>query len=525
MPLTTKIVLLLAIPLLLLVTLSDSVILRVGAAIYMMLVGFFLVTSQEELRRQAALSQKEIDRVNRICEELDQNTKIIVQTDLELTRTQEALDKKLAGLVALHGLSKKILSVHSVAELGRLITEAVVSTLGFEKAVLAVVNPEKTYDPEAFSHCGFESAELQRMDASKLIEKIQSPVLSPGESLLLPDSEGKNGSRFGDLFEASSCAAVPLMIEGRPSGFLLAATNPPYPRIDAGDVELMSILMSEVGVAIENLRLYEALKRSHDELEERVALRTQELARANEELMRLNKMKSDFVSAVSHELRTPLTSIKGYAALVRGGKLGPVNKEQEERLEKVNRHTDYLSNLISDLLDIARIESGRVGMIIQKISIPRLLDSVADLLMSQLKEKNLTLKVECPKDLPTIPVDETRLQRVFINLLSNAIKFTPKDGLITVRVKPQEQVLQCEVSDTGIGLNPEDLSKLFSEFFRADNPVNRERKGTGLGLTLVKRIVEAHGGTIGVGSELGKGTTFTFTIPWQAAAQPAMGIP
>ena len=525
MPLSTKIALALSIPLILLITLADSLVLRVGAALYMILVAFFLIASQEELRRQSALTQKEIDRVNRICEELDQNTKIIVQTDLELTRTQEALDKKLTGLVALHGLSKKILSVRSVADLSRLVTEAVVTTLGFEKAILEIFNAEGPAKPEVVAHSGFETQEIASLNLAQLAENIGTPVLSPGEPLLLPDPAGKETNRFSGLIEVSSCAVVPLSLEGKPSGFLLIGTNPPYPRIDTGDVELMSILMSEVGVAIENLRLYEALKRSHDELEERVKIRTQELNRANEELIRLNKMKSDFVSAVSHELRTPLTSIKGYTALVRGGKLGAVTQEQAERLEKVNRHTDYLSNLISDLLDIARIESGRVGMVIQTVKIPRVIDAVVDLLGPQLKEKNLTLKVECPKDLPGLPCDETRLQRVFVNLLSNAVKFTPKDGLITLRAVSQGEFAQFEVADTGIGMPPEDLSKLFSEFFRADNPVNRERKGTGLGLTLVKRIVEAHGGKIWVESEADKGTTFRFTMPWQAVAQTAMGIP
>ncbi|MBI3317947.1 MAG: GAF domain-containing protein [Candidatus Omnitrophica bacterium] len=522
-----KLTLLSSLLLLILISLTDLITLRVAYGAFMLVLGVFFLSTQEMVHQQLAGHRKELDRVNRVCEELDQNTKIIVQTDLELTRTQEALDKKVSGLYALHELSKGILSVRSVVELAQLIAEAAVTSLGFEKAVLCIVDPEAAERPLFIGHSGFEPEEAKRLDAPSLIRTLRSTVFERGEPLFAAQTQGEEGTArsLGSQADVQSLAAVPILLEGHPRGFLLAGTNPPYPRLEAGDAELLSILASEVGVAIENLQLYEALKQSHDELEERVVDRTQELAKANEELVRLNKMKSDFVSAVSHELRTPLTSIKGYTALVRGGRLGPVSREQSERLEKINRHTDYLSNLISDLLDIARIESGRVGMTIQPISLPRLLDNVADLLGPQLKEKDLTLKVDLPQNLPNIRADESRLQRVLVNLLSNAIRFTPQKGLITVRGTRKPDLLQIEVIDTGIGIPPEDLSKLFTEFFRADNPINRERKGTGLGLILVKRIVEAHGGQIRVTSQVGKGSTFSFTLPWQPVAQAAAGVP
>ena len=514
-----------------LIALSDAPFLRVAYGLFMLLIGSFLLSSQETVRKQMANYQKEMDRINRICDELDQNTKIIVQTDLELTRTQEALDKKLSGLYALHELSKKILSVRSVAQLCNLIAETVVTSLGFERAILCLHSDEKGR-PLVTAQAGFEAEETNQLDLPQLSELLRFPVFARGEpffaaevDLKSTDAQGENTRAIGESLELRSLAAVPVLLEGRPQGFLLAGTNPPYPKLDSGDVELLSILASEIGVAIENLRLYEELKQSHDELEERVKLRTQELAKANEELVRLNKMKSDFVSAVSHELRTPLTSIKGYTALIRGGKMGPVSKDQGERLDKINRQTDYLSNLISDLLDIARIESGRVGMTIRPVELPRLIDGVIDLLGPQLKEKDLNVEVKLPPKLPPIQADENHFQRVFINLLSNAVRFTPVKGTLSILGTSTDAWLQIEVSDTGIGISPEDLAMMFTEFFRADNPVNRERKGTGLGLVLVKRIVEAHGGQIGVRSEVGHGTTFTFTLPWQPVAQPSSPVP
>ncbi len=532
MPLSMKLTVGASFILLILIALSDSPILRLAYSVFMVLIGVSLLTLYETLRRQLGGYEKELDRVNRICEELDQNTKIIVQTDLELTRTQEALDKKLAGLYALHELSNKILSVRSVLELCRLSAEALVTSLGFEKALLCLAPQSQEQNHPLAIHAGLEPEDLKRLDIQRFAETLRFPVYSPGEPLFVEDLDPHSGAvtihpatapadavrLIASAIGVRSFAVVPLAPEGRAQGFLLVGTNPPYPRLDSGDVELMSILASELVVAIENLRLYEALKRSHDELEERVKLRTQELAYANEELIRLNKMKSDFVSAVSHELRTPLTSIKGYTTLVRAGKLGPVTKDQSERLEKINRHTDYLTSLISDLLDIARIESGRIGMNIQSVELPRVIETVADLMTPQLKEKDLKLKVKIPSGLPPLQADENQLQRMLINLLSNAIRFTPEKGVVSIEAVSTNSRLQIAVSDTGIGMSEEDLSHLFSEFFRADNPVNRERRGTGLGLVLVKRIVEAHGGEISVRSELGKGSTFTFTLPWQKNA-------
>ncbi len=537
MTLSMKLTVIASFLLLVLISLSDTTLLRVAYGLFMLLIGVILLSTHESSRRQLAGYQKELDRISRICEELDQNTKIIVQTDLELTRTQEALDKKLSGLYSLHELSKRILSIRSVVDLCRLITDAVVSSLGFEKAIVCLVYPEEKERPLVVSHSGFESDEAAKLNILALTESLRFPVFARGEPLFVEEINVKTGAvtaspegieratvlGISQSLATRSYAVVPILLEGKAHGFLLAGTNPPYPKLDTGDVELLSILASEVGVAIENLRLYEALRKSYVELEERVQLRTQELAKANQALVRLNKMKSDFVSAVSHELRTPLTSIKGYTALVRGGKLGPVTKEQSERLEKINRHTDYLTNLISDLLDIARIESGRVGMAIRPIDLERIVESVVDLLGPQIKERELQIRNNLPKGLPAIPADESNLQRVFVNLLSNAIRFTPPQGVISISGKPGPTHLELSVSDTGIGIPPEDLSQLFTEFFRADNPINRERKGTGLGLVLVKRIVEAHGGRIGVASNVGTGTTFTFTLPWKAVPQPPMG--
>lgn len=292
----------------------------------------------------------------------------------------------------------------------------------------------------------------------------------------------------------------------------------------SGDEELISILANQVGQALENARLFEEVYRSSQMLESKVQERTRQLAMALEEVQKINKMKSEFISAVSHELRTPLTSIKGYASLLMTGKIGAIPDQVKERLDKINKHSDSLVKMINDLLDIARIESGKTEIHLSKHNLKPIVENVHDLLTPQLRENNIRWAAEIDAATPEIMIDKSLIERVFINLVGNAIKFTPPEGTITVRARLQDGMVSIEVSDTGIGIAEEHLPKLFNEFYRVENEINQSVKGTGLGLSLVKNIVEAHGGKIWATSQLNKGTTFHFDLPLQAApAKEAKG--
>ena len=198
----------------------------------------------------------------------------------------------------------------------------------------------------------------------------------------------------------------------------------------------------------------------------------------------------------------------------------------KERLAKINSHSDNLVKLINDLLDIARIESGRVEMKTVLQPIKPMLTNIADLLTPQLSAKTLTLRVQVQADAPEIEFDTSQVERVFINLISNAIKFTPPGGTITINAIPQwdKHAIVCEVADTGIGIKTEDVIRVFDEFYRVDNEINMSVKGTGLGLALAKNIVEAHGGKIWVTSEVGAGTTFHFTLPFKRTAKDPLKL-
>jgi signal transduction histidine kinase len=210
-----------------------------------------------------------------------------------------------------------------------------------------------------------------------------------------------------------------------------------------------------------------------------------------------------------------LTSIKGYAAILMAGKIGEIPAAVKERLAKINTHSDNLVSLINDLLDIARIESGRQEMKFGTYKIRNIVDNIADLLTPQINAKGVILHLRIPEGIEGLYVDASQVERVFINLLSNAIKFTPQNGTITIGVSPvlEEGYGVFSVSDTGIGIPASDVQKLFSEFFRVDNEINQNVKGTGLGLVLAKNIVQAHRGKMWVQSQVGIGTTFYFTLP------------
>ena len=236
----------------------------------------------------------------------------------------------------------------------------------------------------------------------------------------------------------------------------------------------------------------------------------------------IDRMKSDFVSIVSHELRTPLTSIKGYLDLVLMGASGPTNKQQESFLQIAKSNTDRLHGLVSDLLDISRMESGKMTLDVQVVSLLQVVKQVSSSMRKEFQDRGLTLTVDVPPELPEILGDPARIAQVLINLLSNAYKYTSEGGAI-LRVRPGRRVLQVDVIDTGVGISLEDQDKLFTPFFRADDLTVRQETGSGLGLTITKSLVEMHGGEMRVTSKPGKGSTFTFTLPRPAglvAAEP-----
>jgi PAS domain S-box-containing protein len=250
----------------------------------------------------------------------------------------------------------------------------------------------------------------------------------------------------------------------------------------------------------------------------RVAKDVTEKRRYERRLKELDKMKSDFVSNVSHELRTPLTSIKGSVDNMLDGLTGSLNEKQVRYLARIKSNTDRLSRLINDLLDLSRIESGRVELRSTTLTLTALAEEVAEHLKSLAAEKLIRIEVPSPDPKVTVWADRDKVTQVLMNLIGNALKFTPQNGKVTVALeKNGDDYVQISVDDTGPGILPEERNKIFSKFYQFADIDRQKPKGSGLGLAISKALVEMHGGRIWVESEIGKGSTFYFTLP---ARQP-----
>jgi len=269
-------------------------------------------------------------------------------------------------------------------------------------------------------------------------------------------------------------------------------------------------------------RAEEALRQAHDTLEQRVIERTAELAIARDRAEAADRPKSAFLATMSHELRTPLNSIIGFTGLLLQGLAGPLNPEQEKQLYMVKDSGQHLLSLINDVLDISKIEAGQIEIARAPFDLPESIQQVLDTVAPLAGKKGLPVTARLAPDVGTVTSDRRRFEQVLLNLLSNAIKFTEQGGVtVTAEIvllpgSPARRMVRVSVADTGMGIRREDLDKLFQPFRQLDSGLMRQYEGTGLGLAICKRLIERLGGAIALESELGKGSTFSFTLPADA---------
>jgi signal transduction histidine kinase len=263
--------------------------------------------------------------------------------------------------------------------------------------------------------------------------------------------------------------------------------------------DIIDRLAGVIGIAIDNALLYRAIQN------------------ANEKLKQVDKLKDEFVSLASHELRTPMTVIKSYVWLLLEGKTGKLTEQQMKYLKISYDSTNRLIGMVNDMLNISRIESGRFTIDPKPMSIATLIQEVSSEMGSRAAELGIKLVVQEPENAtPNINADSDRIKQVLINLIGNSLKFTPKDGSITVSYYLKDSMVFVSIKDTGIGIKPEDMEKLFKKFnmVGGSSLTKQAGQGSGLGLYLSKNLVELHKGKIWVESEgEGKGTVFTFTLP------------
>jgi signal transduction histidine kinase len=264
------------------------------------------------------------------------------------------------------------------------------------------------------------------------------------------------------------------------------------------------VLRGKVGVFIELHRKSRALQRQNAELE---------AARARAE--RESAFKSKFLANMSHELRTPLHAIIGFSELLEKGLAGPLQPKQQEYVQHVLSSGRHLRHLVDDVLDLSKVEAGRLALVREPVSLGRVAGEVHDQMRAVAQSRGVALQVTVAPDLPPVEGDPVRLKQILFNLVSNAIKFTPPNGHVHVTVLPDELGVRLDVEDDGVGIRPENLARLFREFEQIEAEDGRRPEGTGLGLALTQRLVEAHGGTIEVESTYGKGSRFRVRLPVQ----------
>lgn len=321
-------------------------------------------------------------------------------------------------------------------------------------------------------------------------------------------------------FFASLDAAIILPLETgqRAIGLLCIGNKRSGELFSDEDVSTLEIIASEAAVATENSLSYEEIRRFNVTLEDEVKSATVDLRRANEKLEQLDKLKDEFVSLASHELRTPLTSIRSYLWMALSGKGGDVSEKQRFYLDRAFLSADRLIRLVNDMLNISRIESGRLAVQFSRAELPNMLNEVLSEVQPKIDEQGQTLHVQiAAQELPDVIADVDKIKEVLINFIGNAIKFTPKGGSITVAASRQGDMVAVSVKDTGLGFLMTDAAKLFHKFSTVHSGSNSDSapyQSTGLGLYISKSIISIHGGTVeAVSPGIDKGSTFSFTLP------------
>jgi signal transduction histidine kinase len=298
-------------------------------------------------------------------------------------------------------------------------------------------------------------------------------------------------------------------------------------RNERGEPIAIVSVVHDLTKQVENERLYEALKRLNGELELRIREATADLAEQNarlqwqsQEVERANKLKSEFLASMSHELRTPINALIGYSALLLDGVLGEVNPRQQDALTRGRAAAEHLLALINDILDLAKIEAGKMPLHLEEVALRDVMLEVTQQIEPMVRKKQLEFAIDVAEDCPPIFSDRTKIKQVLLNLLSNAVKFT-NHGRVSVAAVCTPTGVRIDVVDTGIGIRASDLQAIWEDFRQVDQSRTREFGGTGLGLSITRKLLERLGGSVTVQSRYGEGSIFSVYLPLRVPGNAA----
>jgi len=456
---------------------------------------FFLYQNNSALKAS-------INSLEKTVNEIDNQAKIIIKSDMELKLYQEEIEDKLDKLTFLKNVILSSINLMEKDDLFIQINEKVINDLGFKKGIIFNYD---NLDVKISPGCSGEEINTLK---DFFLHKKQALT---NTFLLSYDSDVC--SKLAYTLGYNDFLIAPIKGREEIHAIFFVANMVMPTAIRMAEREIFSIICMYLGQCLDNIHLFEKNYLNQIELEKRITERTNELAKTLKEMEGVSKAKSDFISSVSHELRTPLTSVKGFSSLLVAEKFGTLPPEAKLRLEKIDLNVNKLVEMVNMLLDISRIESGKTEVKIAPADIAKLIKDTGDFLSPQMQAKHIEFHADVPNTCMAL-MDKSLIERVLINLINNALKFTPENGKIIVTCGSDKDKVTISVQDTGCGIPAEDMQKLFSEFFRSQ--LTKNIPGTGLGLSLVKRIIDTHKEKIWVESQVGKGTTFYFTLKPEA---------
>ncbi len=475
----------------------------------------------EGIKVRERLIQEQLEFVDARHEELREAYLVQEQVTVELKR-------KVGQLTLLHQTGVFVSSTLDREVLLQTALETIHSNLHYDRVMIAFYDPirQVSYDARSIG---------TPAEVAAFARSLETPVTDPnsiegrvqigGTPILVKDIREvwdhlhPFTQQLAAFTRAQSFISVPLKVKDRVIGTLTVDRLQEH-ALNEEDLDIMVTVANQLAIALDHAEAYRQIESLNISLESKVRERTgaleevnRELQIANEKLRELDQLKSAFVSTVSHELRTPMTSIKAYVENMLDGLVGELTEKQIAYLTRVNHNTERLTRMINDLLDLSRIEAGRIDMYVTPVSIPDLVSEVVESLQRIAQEKSVALSMQHQGDLPTIQGDRDKLHQVLSNLVHNAIKFTPSGGQVIVKSdRPDANSVRMCVEDTGRGLAPREAERVFEKFYRADSTPS-ETRGAGLGLAIARSLVELHGGRIWVERREGNGSRFYVTLP------------
>lgn len=435
----------------------------------------------------------------------------MLTTAHKLRESQEVIDR----FEGFQRLSQDLTARLSSNELLQRIVEAARDSLDTQMSILLDIDFESgDLKPVVWSGIDDETAQLIRSrlkeDLKGMVAWARLPARSPDLRTDQRTAMATQARVAGMLSEL----AVPVLYRDELYAILAVQTNV-HRNFTDDEVNLLSALAAQAGIALRNARLFEELRERNKDLQKLNAdleISKQQAENARTIAVQANRLKTEFINNMSHELRTPLNAVINFTRLVSDGFAGEVSEQQKTYLAYVHDGGQHLLGLINDILDLAKIEAGKMDLHREPTDLEPLIKGVMSTLIGLTKDKKLTLQKEIPDDLPKVDIDSRRIRQVLLNVVSNAAKFTTEGG-ITLKAHLQNDYVIVSVRDTGVGIKPEDLPRVFEEFGQVDNALQQTAGGTGLGMPISRRFVQLHGGDMWIESQLGSGTTVSFSLP------------